>query len=101
MDRLWIDHTDALDNLRDGIGLQAIGQRDPLTEYKRQAFEMFEKLNDMIKFETVGTLISVQFRASRRYTRRIKYDPSINPTLVRSGPCPCGSGKKYKYCCGR
>lgn len=99
MDRLWIDHTDALDNLRDGIGLQAIGQRDPLTEYKRQAFEMFEKLNDMIKFETVGTLISVQFRASRRYTRRIKYDPSINPTLVRNGPCPCGSGLKYKNCC--
>ena len=99
IDRLWIDHTDALDNLRDGIGLQAIGQRDPLTEYKHQAFDMFDKLQDMIKYETVGNLIGTQFRATRRYVRRVKYDPSINPTLVRNGPCPCGSGLKYKNCC--
>ena len=99
IDHLWIKHIDALDNLRQGIGLQAIGQRDPLTEYKKEAYEMFEKLNDLIKFNVVARLLSDRFDDRYNPDRQKKYNIELNPTLKLNGPCPCGSGKKYKNCC--
>jgi len=96
---LWIDHTDALDNLRQGVGLQAIGQKDPLMEYKKQAYDMFEQLNDLIKLRTVGILLT--WRRNERRGAKVsgQFDMSLNPALSLNGPCPCGSGKKYKNCC--
>ena len=99
IDTLWIDHTDALDNLRQGVGLQAIGQKDPLMEYKKQAYDMFEQLNDLIKLRTVGILLT--WRRNERRGAKVsgQFDMSLNPALSLNGPCPCGSGKKYKNCC--
>ena len=99
IDFLWIKHIDALDNLRQGIGLQAIGQRDPLMVYKKEAYEMFEKLNDLIKYNVVGRLLSGRFNDRYNPDRKKTYNIELNPTLKHNGPCPCGSGKKYKNCC--
>lgn len=99
IDKLWMDHIDALDDLRQGVGLQAIGQHDPLMVYKKEAYEMFEKLNDEIKYQTIRML------TFSRIVRSIPSAPTqgegsnLNPNKSLNGPCPCGSGKKYKNCC--
>ncbi|MDE7454517.1 MAG: preprotein translocase subunit SecA, partial [Clostridia bacterium] len=97
MDNLWIDHLDALDDLRQGIGLQAIGQHDPVMAYKKEAFDMFEKLNEQIKLRTLHMLTFGRVRQGLSLGR--KKDENINPERTLNGPCPCGSGKKYKNCC--
>lgn len=99
IDMLWIKHIDALDGLRQGIGLQAIGQRDPLMVYKKEAYEMFENLNDLIKFNVVAHLLSKRFADRYNPERQKTYNIQLNPTLKLNGLCPCGSGKKYKNCC--
>lgn len=97
-DKLWMDHIDALDDLRKGVGLQAIGQHDPLLVYKKEAYDMFEKLNEQIKVQTIRMLLYGKIvrtvTASAEQT-----EGEINPNKNRNGPCPCGSGKKYKDCC--
>ncbi len=97
IDNLWMDHLDALDDLRQGVGLQAIGQHDPLMVYKKEAFEMFEKLNDQIKIQTIRMLTFAVIRQELRSS--VQQSENINPEKTLNGPCPCGSGKKYKNCC--
>lgn len=96
-DNLWVDHIDALDDLRKGVGLQSIGQHDPLIVYKKEAYDMFEKLNEEIKVQTIRNLF---FGKVVRVVRAApKPQENINPAKSLNGPCPCGSGKKYKNCC--
>jgi preprotein translocase subunit SecA len=141
IDTLWMGHLDEIDYLRQGIGLRGYGQRDPLIEYKREAFSMFTHLMDNITATIVRTIFKVslrpmsteeaeerrkkenwqfkggepieQFGAARRMQEQAraqgsggesetKQAPIINKNTVgRNDPCPCGSGKKYKKCCGK
>jgi preprotein translocase subunit SecA len=96
-DRLWMDHIDALDDLRKGVGLQSIGQHDPLIVYKKEAYDMFEKLNDEIKVQTIRMLFFGKI--VRVVVSQQEANEDINPERKLNGPCPCGSGKKYKNCC--
>lgn len=114
IDRKWMDHIDDMDQLRQGIGLQAYGNRQPIVEYKFQGFEMFEAMTDAIREETVKTLMHVRIeqKVEREQVAKItgtnKDDTLANAPVRRSGkkmqpndPCSCGSGRKYKHCCGR
>ena len=108
-----MDHIDDMDQLREGIGLQAYGQRDPLVEYKFQGFDMFNDMTESIQEETVTALMHVQIeqKVEREQVAKISgtnRDDSANAPvrrksekISRNDPCPCGSGKKYKHCCGR
>ncbi len=98
IDRLWMDHIDALDDLRKGVGLQAIGQHDPLVVYKKEAFEMFERLNDEIKVQTIRMLTFSRIVQAIPQSKP-QQNVDLNPNKSKNGPCPCGSGKKYKDCC--
>ena len=110
IDRLWVEHLTAIDDLRDGIGLRAYGQRDPLVEYKSEAYSMFQGLLENIEHDIVHTIYRVTVhREPPRQQRAIatnREEGGRTPTRVarkvgRNDPCPCGSGKKYKKCCGR
>ncbi len=94
MDRLWIDHIDALDELRQGVGLQAIGQHDPLAVYKKEAYDMFDTLNEQIKVQALRMLMRYRVKP-----QAVQEAQDINAEKKMNGPCPCGSGKKYKNCC--
>lgn len=98
IDNLWMDHLDALDDLRQGVGLQAIGQHDPIMVYKKEAFDMFEKLNEQIKLQTIRMLTFGRIVQALRSSSP-QQEGTINPEKKLNGPCPCGSGKKYKNCC--
>ena len=89
---------DALDDLRQGVGLQAIGQHDPLVVYKKEAFDMFEKLNEQIKVQTIRMLTFGRIVHALRSNVQQSAEP-INAEKKMNGLCPCGSGKKYKNCC--
>ncbi len=114
IDRKWMDHIDDMDQLRQGIGLQAYGQRDPLVEYKLSGYEMFDEMTQNIKEETVRLLfhIKVEQKVEREQVAKVtgtNKDDSVakgpvkrdNAKVYPNDPCPCGSGKKYKQCCGR
>ncbi len=114
IDRKWMDHIDDMDQLRQGVGLQAYGQKDPLVEYRMAGFEMFEAMTNSIQEETVRTLfhIRVEQKVEREQVAKVtgtnKDDTTIREPKRRdvkkvypNDPCPCGSGKKYKQCCGR
>ncbi len=114
IDRKWMDHIDDMDQLRQGIGLQAYGQRDPVVEYKMSGFEMFDEMTQNIKEETVRMLlhIRVEQKVEREQVAKVtgtnKDDTAArapkkrdNAKIYPNDPCPCGSGKKYKQCCGR
>lgn len=114
IDRKWMDHIDDMDQLRQGIGLQAYGQRDPLVEYKMAGFEMFDAMTESIQEETVKLLlhVKVEQKVEREQVAKVtgtnKDDTSVKEPKKRSSqkiypndPCPCGSGKKYKQCCGK
>ncbi len=114
IDRKWMDHIDDMDQLRQGIGLQAYGQRDPLVEFKFMGFEMFDEMTDAIREDTVKALMHVRIEQNVEREQVAKVtgtnkDDSVQQGPVRrvgkkiqpNDPCPCGSGKKYKYCCGR
>ncbi len=112
-DRRWMDHIDDMDQLRQGIGLQAFGQRDPVVEYRLQGYDMFNDMTESIREETVKMLMHVRIeqKVEREQVAEVtgtNKDDSANAPVVRksekisrNAPCPCGSGKKYKYCCGR
>ena len=113
-DSRWMDHIDDMDQLRQGIGLQALGQRDPVVEYRLQGYDMFNDMTESIREETVRTLMHVRIeqKVEREQVAQVtgtnKDDSASNGPVVRkndkisrNAPCPCGSGKKYKYCCGR
>ncbi len=114
IDNKWMSHIDDMDQLRQGIGLQAYGQRDPVVEYKISAFEMFEAMTAAITEETVRILFHI------RVEQKVEREPAAKVTgtnkddtaarapkrreeqkIYPNSPCPCGSGKKYKQCCGR
>ena len=113
IDRKWMDHIDDMDQLRQGIGLQAYGQRDPVTEYRFQSYDMFAEMTESIREETVKALMHVRIEQKVEREQVAKEtgtnkDDSANAPRVRksekisrNAPCPCGSGKKYKHCCGR
>ncbi len=115
IDSHWKDHLLSMDQLKEGIGLRGYGQKEPLTEYKREGYDMFEAMIDRIKSDTIATVLRVQM---------VKQAPTLAPTRVipmqinrsagpppptqhqapkvgRNDPCPCGSGQKYKKCCGK
>jgi len=104
-----MDHLDAMDQLRQGIYLRAYGQRDPLTEYKFEAFDMFNQMIEEIQQETVRYIyrVNVVERPEERtdvienkYAEDQVKTPVKSDKIGRNDPCPCGSGKKYKKCCG-
>ncbi|HMM07003.1 MAG TPA: preprotein translocase subunit SecA [Clostridiales bacterium] len=117
VDRQWMDHLDAMDQLRTGIGLQAIGQKNPLVEYKYAAFDMFQQMIDEIRKEVIRFIsrakIVEEQPAAGVAVKNIRVNRNGNgeeqtkkpihkeKTVGRNDPCPCGSGKKYKKCCGR
>ena len=114
IDRKWMDHIDDMDQLRQGVGLQAYGQRDPLVEYKLNGYEMFDEMTQNIKEETVRLLFHVRIEQKVEREQVAKVTGTNKDDTLQKGPvkrdvakvypndpCPCGSGKKYKQCCGR
>ncbi len=114
IDRKWMDHIDDMDQLRQGIGLQAFAQRDPLVEYKLSGYEMFSAMTASIQEETVRILLHVRVEEKAEREQVAKVTGTNKDTSLASAPkkreaakvypndpCPCGSGKKYKQCCGR
>ncbi|MBR3635878.1 MAG: preprotein translocase subunit SecA [Lachnospiraceae bacterium] len=114
IDRKWMDHIDDMDQLRQGIGLQAYGQRDPLVEYKMTGYDMFEEMTDSIREDTVRMLchVRVEQKVEREQVAKVtgtNKDDTVAKAPVKrmeskvypNDPCPCGSGKKYKLCHGR
>ena len=128
VDQKWMDHIDNMDELKNGIGLRAYAQKDPVVQYRIEGTEMFEEMNEDIKLDVVKILSNVQRAGDMKRTEAAKItatglqDTAINlvdgkysekeggmnktvvnegPKVGRNDPCPCGSGKKYKNCCGR
>ena len=113
IDRKWMDHIDDMEQLRQGIGLQAYGQRDPKVEYKMSAFEMFDEMIAGIQQDTVRLLyhVRIEQKVEREQVAEVtgtNKDEDVKGPVRRAqqkvypnDPCPCGSGKKYKQCCGR
>ena len=113
IDRKWMDHIDDMEQLRQGIGLQAYGQRDPKVEYKMSAFEMFDEMIVGIQQDTVRLLyhVRIEQKVEREQVAEVtgtNKDEEVKGPVRRAqqkvypnDPCPCGSGKKYKQCCGR
>lgn len=126
IDRKWMSHLDNMDELRHGIGLRAYGQRDPLTEYKFESYDMFNEMTSSIREDILVNLFRIELRKdsphldpvgrqnlqyhqnnTRQYsTNQEKGEQKARPVVKhdktgRNDPCPCGSGKKYKKCCGR
>lgn len=114
IDHKWMDHIDDMEQLRQGAGLQAYGQRDPLVEYKMNGYEMFDEMTQNIKEDTVRALfhVKIEQKVEREQVAKVtgtnKDDSAVKAPVKRmeakvypNDPCPCGSGKKYKQCCGR
>jgi preprotein translocase subunit SecA len=117
VDTKWMDHIDAMSELRNGIGLRAYGQHDPVIEYKREGFDMFDAMVDSIREDTVRMIFLVQLRSKEEPKREkvanetgasgsddgtLKKEPvRVGKKIGRNDPCPCGSGLKYKKCCGK
>ena len=123
VDRNWIDQIDAMDQLRKGIGLRAYGNVDPVISYKQEGFEMFDEMIERIQNTTIAMLLKVRIEVQRPMVRPIEQPkpavdtaqlstnaqsapsgrtlPKVAKTPGRNDPCPCGSGKKYKNCCGK
>ena len=115
VDTKWMDHIDAMDELKRGIGLQALAQRDPVVEYRVVGSDMFDEMVSSIKEDTVKMLLTVRVRKEEAPQREqvakpsetagsdgtLKKEPVRVKKVGRNDPCPCGSGKKYKHCCGR
>ncbi len=114
IDRRWMDHIDDMEQLRQGIGLQAYGQRDPLVEYKMAGYDMFDQMTASIEEDTVRLLLHIRLEQKVEREQVAKAtgtnrDDSLpkgpkrreEKKIYPNDPCPCGSGKKYKQCCGR
>lgn len=120
VDQKWMDHIDAMDELKDGIGLRAYGQKDPVVQYRIEGFDMFDEMIGNIKMDVVRILLNMQKQGEikREETVKITKESLENlnnldnqtvrkqvvnnePKVGRNEPCPCGSSKKYKNCCGK
>ena len=105
IDVSWKSHIQYLEQLRQVIGLRSYGQRDPLVEYKKEAFYLFKNLLNKLKLDFITILMNLTFvqtpAENNSQLKKTKIDPkNINKKISRNEPCPCGSGKKYKRCCG-
>lgn len=110
VDEKWMDHLDSMDQLREGIGLRAYGQKDPLIEYKFESYEMFQNMISSIQEDVVRYIYRVNFVQPPKERKAVenlyqeggpKQPVRRESKIGRNDPCPCGSGKKYKKCCGR
>jgi len=114
IDQKWMDHIDDMDRMRQGIGLHALAQRDPLTEYKFASYDMFDEMSEHIQEDTLRILYRVRVQTEVKQEEKPRQmftnkDESLvkqpkkrtEEKVGRNDPCPCGSGKKYKQCCGR
>ena len=125
MDRKWIDHIDDMDNLRIGIGLRGYANQNPITMYQQEGFDMFEEMVNNIKVDVTKILMHIRQKANNQRQETVKItgaaleaihsvdggskigsdvDRTVRnegPKVGRNDPCPCGSGKKYKNCCGK
>ena len=124
VDDHWKDHLLGMDHLREGIGLRGYGQKNPLDEYKKEGFSMFEEMIGIVKTQTISTLMRVQVASPEEIdemervqqlkreemAKSVTDGPAVGEGLTpvskgkkvgRNAPCPCGSGKKYKRCCGK
>ena len=114
IDRKWMNHIDDMEQLRQGVSLQAYGQRDPLVEYKLAGYDMFDAMTANIQEETVRLLYNVRIEQTVEREQVAKVTGTNKDDTVQKGPvrraeekvypnspCPCGSGKKYKNCCGK
>jgi preprotein translocase subunit SecA len=116
IDSLWVEHLTAMERMREGIGLQAVGQRDPLVAYKTEGHNQFQNLLSAIQHYVVHTIYHVKIerrgapeaapspmaKAAVNRGDVSKQKPKVGGKKIgRNDPCPCGSGKKYKHCCGR
>ena len=117
VDRRWMDHIDAMDQLRDGIGLRAYGNKNPITEYQIEGYDMFDEMVHFIREDTVRRMYQARINIPQQ--RKEVAEPKetnleqakaaggpsgpkrVQKQVGRNDPCPCGSGKKYKNCCGR
>jgi len=116
VDQKWMDHIDAMEQLKHGIGLRAYGQRDPVIEYKFESYDMFEEMNRNIQFDAVKVILNTHLNREQEAPKREKVAEPIEAShgddvkkpvvksqkekVGRNDLCPCGSGKKYKKCCG-
>ena len=114
VDKKWMDHLDAMDELKEYIGLNSYAQRDPVAMYRIQGAELFDQMVDDIKEDTVRQILTVM--PKNQSTERVQVakptstgfegsdsvvrKPAVSKKVGRNDPCPCGSGKKYKKCCG-
>ena len=117
VDRYWMDHIDNMDELRRGIHLRSIGQHDPVVAYRNEGFEMFEQMVAAIREDAARAILTVQLRSEQEPERKqvaqetgtsadgtdkkVPVRKKASEKIGRNDPCPCGSGKKYKQCCGR
>lgn len=120
LDQTWRDHLYQMDTMKTGIRLRAYNQKDPLVEFKKESFNLFTELRDSIKFETIKMLQIIQFKAAEEEAQSLveqreiqkrqdemnmhlsrNENPIIDKKISRNDACPCGSGKKYKSCCGK
>ena len=117
VDRNWMEHIDVMDDLRQSIGLEAYGQRNPVVEFKLQSYDIFEEMVNTIKENTVRSIFSLRLRKEEEVKREAvaketgtnsgsdgttpkKAPVKVSGKVGPNDPCPCGSGKKYKKCCG-
>ena len=114
VDSRWMDHIDAMDQLRQGIGLRAYGNTDPIQEYNFEGFNMFNEMIDNIREVSISAYMNLQVEKNpqrrsapetkqtlRPQRERNQLPVSVGKKIGRNDPCPCGSGKKYKNCCGK
>jgi preprotein translocase subunit SecA len=116
IDDLWMDHLLAMDQVKEGIGLRGYGQMDPLKEYQKEGYNMFLSMVESIKENSLRTLFRIRIAPQQRPPIEEPKKEMVlshggdggaaparrkTPKVGRNEPCPCGSGKKYKHCCGR
>ena len=121
VDDKWMNHIDNMDELKDGIGLRAYGQKDPVVQYRMEGFEMFDQMISDIKHDVVKIMMHIDKKENVERVNTVKITsqglegqktenhgtakttPAVNngPQVGRNDTCPCGSGKKYKQCCGK
>ena len=114
VDEHWMEHIDAMDDLRQGVGLRGYGQHNPVIEYRNDGTDMFNSMIDSIRRETAMRVLTVEFKTNEEVKREkvaeenaTSDDGSVDRTVrgkgaqSKNGLCPCGSGKKYKRCCGK
>ena len=100
IDKRWEDHLTSMDNMRQGIGLQALAQRNPLVAYQREGYDMFQEMMAGVWSDVVHTIYRVGIVRKDEKPREREAAP-VGARTGRNDPCPCGSGKKYKKCCGK